>query len=235
MHLAVEVAGLTLHMQRLDSQDLRVEVWLVALDQLLDSATEGGLSADERRRADAFVKPIDAQRYRLAHGALRERLASETGSSAQNLVFTTGVFGKPVLLHAPGVHFSISHSGPIGLIAISRHAAVGVDAEWPAPISEIEALAQQVLAPDERRAWLALTPQEHQSAFLRAWTRKEACLKAWGVGLQLSPSQLEVGLHTQRQRIHAPPILRAQPVELWSLSIADNPGIQAAVALGSAV
>lgn len=43
---------------------------------------------------------------------------------------------------------------------------------------------------------IALPAAQRERGFLRLWTRKEACLKAVGVGLGLAPSSFAVGLES---------------------------------------
>jgi 4'-phosphopantetheinyl transferase len=66
----------------------------------------------------------------------------------------------------------MSHCDDVALVALARGFAVGIDIERTDANLDIRALGRLVLAPDE-----------HALAFLRVWCRKEACLKATGVGL----------------------------------------------------
>ena len=80
---------------------------------------------------------------------------------------------------APGVSFNVSHSGGLGLIAIAEgERRIGVDVErWRAQ-RDFRALAERFFHPEE-----AAAIGENHAAFLRCWTRKEAVVKALGVGL----------------------------------------------------
>jgi 4'-phosphopantetheinyl transferase len=223
----------------LASQVPGLRLWRVPLDQALDAAVADTLSPAEVRRAEAFVRPQDRHRFRVARSALRRLLGQACGVSPAALVFGDGPFGKPMLLQPVGKTpaFSVSHSGGWGLVAFADTGTVGVDLEWPPAPPELDPLADRVFAPDERRAWSRVAPGLRAKAFLEAWTRKEACLKAWGCGLQLEPSTLSVGwpgVAAPALAVRPPPPLRAVPLRLWTLSMPDNDGAQAAVALGSA-
>ena len=86
-----------------------------------------------------------------------------------------GPYGKP---EAPGVFFSLSHSGEYALLAVSD-ADVGADLERlrPAPMRT----AGRVFAPEELD-WLA-AGEDGDARFFTLWTLKEALLKAAGRGL----------------------------------------------------
>lgn len=86
-----------------------------------------------------------------------------------------GQYGKPC---APGVFFSLSHSGGYALLAVSD-ADVGADLERlrPAPMRT----AGRVFAPEELD-WLA-AGEDGDARFFTLWTLKEALLKAAGCGL----------------------------------------------------
>ncbi len=58
-------------------------------------------------------------------------------------------------------------------------------------------LAARVFCEAERRELDATEPSIRSLAFLRGWTRKEACLKALGSGLGIAPESVEVGLGVQ--------------------------------------
>ena len=64
-------------------------------------------------------------------------------------------------------------------------------------------LACEVFTPTEI-ADLEVTPQAERSrAFLRGWTRKEAVMKATGLGATLVPRSFHVGLEPVASRVQA--------------------------------
>ncbi|MTE22585.1 4'-phosphopantetheinyl transferase superfamily protein [Streptomyces sp. TRM43335] len=85
---------------------------------------------------------------------------------------------------------SISHTAGIGLLAVSPF-PVGVDVEAVREV-RVEELVDATATPAERRALFAEPPGTARGmAFLRCWTRKEAVLKATGVGIGSDLSRLE--------------------------------------------
>jgi 4'-phosphopantetheinyl transferase len=69
-----------------------------------------------------------------------------------------------------------------------------VDIEALRPVDEALALARKHYSAGELAACQsAPDTRARDEAFLRVWTRKEACLKAVGLGLRLAPSSFDAG------------------------------------------
>jgi 4'-phosphopantetheinyl transferase len=94
--------------------------------------------------------------------------------------------GKPLVVGAPDLSFSMSHSGAVGLVAVARGAAVGADVEVVRPRRRLERLAARTMSPAEHDRWRAVAPDEQLDAFLALWTAKEAQLKATGRGITVA-------------------------------------------------
>ena len=90
--------------------------------------------------------------------------------------------GKPGL---PGsrLRFNLAHSGEVALVAVTRDRDVGVDVERVRPDADRWALVDHALTARERHQLQRIAPTERAHAFLSMWARKEALLKAAGVGL----------------------------------------------------
>lgn len=91
------------------------------------------------------------------------------------------------------VGFSVSHSRDWVIVAVSSSEPLGVDLECLDPLAEGDDLAEQVLTVAERRHYDGLPLADRRDWLYRAWTRKEAALKAAGHGLRIDPRQVEVG------------------------------------------
>ena len=122
------------------------------------------------RLARAERMPPDAAALCLAAGALTAGVLH-----LHDRDIHAGPYGKP---EAPGVFFSLSHSGGCALLAMSD-GDVGADLERlrPAPMRT----AGRVFAPEELD-WLA-AGEDGDARFFTLWTLKEALLKAAGRGL----------------------------------------------------
>lgn len=102
--------------------------------------------------------------------------------------FRAGPGGKPILPPGesgdrPPLHFNVSHSGDLALIAVSRTRELGVDVEKTRPISEAARIVRSYFTETETDQFHQLDESARPAAFIRGWTRKEAILKAQGVGL----------------------------------------------------
>jgi 4'-phosphopantetheinyl transferase len=119
---------------------------------------------------------------------LRMLLGRYLGRDPASLVFVLGAHGKPRLRDDDGdgaadLQFNLSHADSMALYAIGRGAAVGVDVERVRDIPDWSGIAGDFFGPRERARLQRLTADRRRLAFLRAWTRREALLKASGDGL----------------------------------------------------
>jgi 4'-phosphopantetheinyl transferase len=174
----------------------RLELW--QLDLLTEPAPDrlAWLSDAERARAARFVFERDRRRFLAAHCGLRALLAARTGIAAAALVFREGAHGKPSLTHAGACSFNMSHSEDIALVAIADASAgeIGVDVEMLRDMPDATDLARHNFSASECDELAAAAPEHRSLAFLRGWTRKEACLKAIGSGLSIAPNLFTAGL-----------------------------------------
>ncbi|MFF2078112.1 4'-phosphopantetheinyl transferase family protein [Kitasatospora sp. NPDC058162] len=111
----------------------------------------------------------------IAHAATRILLGERLGRPPERLRFTRGRWGKPAVADAPGLHFSLSHSGELALLAVAPR-PVGVDLELLGSGRDVERLSRRFFPGRERE----LVARGGRPAFARLWTRKEACVKASG-------------------------------------------------------
>lgn len=212
-----------------------VSLWRVDLDQPLPAQAHASLAAAELERSSRFHFAVDRHRYRVARAALRQLLASRSGVDPASVVLALLEHGKPALA-APGeqLHFNISHSAGVALMAIAHAAPVGVDVECVREVADAPALAREHFTVAENAELLALPAALRARAFLRGWTRKEACLKAWGLGLAMPPRRVEVRIAPLPCVVASPDPCLGGPLQLVSLALPDNDPLEAAVALGTA-
>ena len=77
----------------------------------------------------------------------------------------------------------MTHSDELALIALSLDLELGVDLERRRSISQADRIVESYFTPAEQAQFAGLDEPARADAFLRGWTRKEAILKAKGVGL----------------------------------------------------
>ena len=174
-----------------------VRVWRVSLVQPQPVLNElyRHLSSDERTRASRFHFEKDRNSYITARGMLRTLLGEQIGVEPHRLEFCYSEYGKPDLTPAfsgRGVRFNVSHSGRQALFAMSRGLELGVDVEYiRADFASME-IAERFFSRREVAVLKALPSELQVRAFFDCWTRKEAYLKATGVGLSLPLDKFDV-------------------------------------------
>jgi 4'-phosphopantetheinyl transferase len=165
------------------------EAEVARLSKLLDEA--------ERARAARFRFARDHRRFVVRRGRLREWLGEQVGERPERLAFSTGPHDKPALAHGP--HFSLSHSAE-WMMAAFADVDIGCDIERIDDAIEWRPLADHLFAPAERAALAGFTEPGGRIAFFDCWARKEAFIKAIGLGL-------------------------SHPLDAFTVSVGDNPGI----------
>lgn len=145
------------------------------------------LSSEERARSNRFLRREDGERFVIGRGLLRCFVGAHLGVPGEQVAFSHGPFGKPQLARTsdepPALHFNVSHSGELVLIAVSIRFPVGVDVEEVRPESEWAEIASDVVSPEDYARWYQLPFEARTRTFFQAWTRREAALKATGLGL----------------------------------------------------
>ncbi|AKJ29876.1 4'-phosphopantetheinyl transferase family protein [Caldimonas brevitalea] len=181
-----------------------LRLWLARLDATPDAARLACLSEAERQRAARFVFERDRRRYLAAHCLLREVLAEQCDQAPQALQFRQGIHGKPSLEAGHPLAFNLSHSGDLAAIVVGPDGELGVDIEIVRPMSDVLSLAQHNFTAGENQELRDTDPARRELAFLWGWTRKEACLKALGSGLSLSPVTFHAGLAPLPRTVELP-------------------------------
>lgn len=142
------------------------------------------LSPDEARRAERLRFQPRRQAYVYAHASLRlllARLLGETPAAA--IALTQGPKGKPRLAHdRRDVHFSISYRDGYAALALGS-VPLGIDIESVNERIDMEEIAARYFMPSEREYLAAAASSDKASVFFNVWTRKEALVKAAGVGI----------------------------------------------------
>jgi 4'-phosphopantetheinyl transferase len=176
-------------------QHNEVHVWSLGLQRTAQDVAELAalLSTDERDRAARYGLDRVRTEFVVARGLLRRLLGGCCATDPRRLRFAYGPAGKPHLCDPPGPHFNVSHSGEVVLIALSGGGPVGVDVERVRRL-ETRDLMSRVLSPWERAVLEGLPLDQRDAAFFKAWTCKEAFVKADGAGLAYGLDRVEVAL-----------------------------------------
>jgi 4'-phosphopantetheinyl transferase len=141
------------------------------------------LSDEERAHLIGYRVRDAAERYVVTRSLVRAVLGEHLGMPPRSIEVSRTDAGKPVITH--GLHFNVSHSGDLILMALSDERAVGVDIERKREVQRVDALLRRWLSAAERAEYASLHHRgaSASEAFLRLWSLKEARLKALGVGI----------------------------------------------------
>ena len=214
-----------------------IHVWSAGLDELVSDLPEFAvlLSDSERKRADRFRFDRDRNLFVVRHGLLRIILGGYLNIGPARVAFAYESRGKPIASGpslTPPLHFNLSHSTGLALIAATRQAPVGVDVERARFVAEADQIAAKFFSPHEVAILNAIPEEQKMEAFFNCWTRKEAYLKATGEGIADALPRIEVSLTPGQParllKIHGD----ALAASLWKLSgLAPAPGFVGALAI----
>jgi 4'-phosphopantetheinyl transferase len=176
-----------------------VHVWLTKLDlsavrvqQLAQCLVE-----EELRRAEGFYFKRDKKRFIVGRGVLRVILGRYLNIEPNCVRFSHDLYQKPCLAERLGdgtLRFNLAHSNELALYAFTREREIGVDVEYIRNLPDAGQMANRFFSFRENAILQALPESQRQIAFFNCWTRKEAYLKALGVGLYQDLDQFDVSL-----------------------------------------
>ncbi|MBQ7607253.1 MAG: 4'-phosphopantetheinyl transferase superfamily protein [Desulfovibrionaceae bacterium] len=134
-------------------------------------------------RADKFLRKSDRAHFALCRATVKTILASYLALPPQTLSFSLGPYGKPSLPNSP-ISFNISHTATHACLAISRSSLpLGCDIECVRPSLDPMALASYFAPEEQRLLHHEQNASKRSKLFYQMWVRKEAVMKASGLGL----------------------------------------------------
>lgn len=189
-----------------------VHVWAIPLVGDADRF-DAMLAEREREKAGRFRFADHRRRYCISHGALRVVLGGYLAADPAALRFASGARGKPVLDGGHRLEFNLTHSAQLAMVAVARH-AVGIDCEKVRHLERLLDIAQRQFSAAEYAALQSLPERDQLAAFYRCWTRKEAYVKALGLGLSaLDVFDVDLG---ERARLVA--LRDGNDIATWALA-----------------
>jgi len=175
----------------LELSSQHVDVWrsTTQLPAMQRISLQQCLSPLEIERANRYRIMDRREEFIIARGLLRTLLARLLREDPLDLEFSIGSKGKPALRRpdtGSAIRFNVSHSHGIILIAMTHDREIGVDVEMIRDKTDHERMAQRFFSPAECEQLQRLPEADRQRAFFHCWTRKEAFLKATGMGITLA-------------------------------------------------
>lgn len=178
------------------------------------------LSPEELAQAGRFRFARDQRRFVIRRAGLRQLLAACLATSPLAVQFKFGSHGKPALSgQADGgdLRFSCSHSGDWALVALARGIELGVDLEQRRPMSDAAGVAEKFFAEAEIRELACLPPALQTAGFFNCWTRKEAFIKALGLGLSYPLHRFVVSLSPEKPAALLAVVDDPDALKKWSM------------------
>ena len=148
------------------------------------------------------------------------------GVSVDDVSIARTLEGKPAVVGAD-FEVNLAHSGSIAIVAVASR-AVGIDVERRRQVAG-RSLPAHTLGPAELACFEVAADPAH--VFLDLWTRKEALLKAAGLGLAVDPRTIEINADGD-VALAAP---RARGASDWTLASISVDGYVATVAMRGTV
>ncbi len=173
----------------------QIQVWRAQLHLMIPQLDTfiPHLSQEERDRGNRLVKTEHRCRFLISHAILRLILSRYLGQPPNDIQLQKGPHGKPYLEDQP-LQFNMTHSNDIALYAITACADIGIDVEYVKRKHRMDALVKRFFSKREYQEYQSFPEGERHLAFYRAWTRKEAYLKATGLGLSYPLDHFDVSL-----------------------------------------
>jgi len=163
--------------------DSHIHIWQIAInehlphiDKLLDV-----LTPDEIARANKYLRSTSRDKFIISRGSLRYILSGYLKCPPAAVSFKLTGNNKPEIERQPAteLHFNLSDSVDRVLIAVAT-TPVGIDVELINPKFSYHAILNNNFSLHEA-AYIDLN--DSLKRFFLLWTRKEAILKATGIGL----------------------------------------------------
>jgi 4'-phosphopantetheinyl transferase len=210
-----------------------VHLWRIDLTNA-DAVDFDALSDEELERGARFHFEKDRIRFKIARAALRTILGRYAHLLPDALDFCQNDYGKPSLTNprAAGLHFNLSHSKDVALLAVTREREVGIDVEFMRPDFATTEVAEHFFSSTEVATLAGVEFRLRPRAFFNCWTRKEAYIKARGEGLSLPLNSFDVSLKPGQPATLLNTRLDSADVSRWSLhELFPVAGYAAAVAV----
>lgn len=190
--------------------------WLSEASQLLDF--------DETERVRSRRNAVDREMLTLAYALHRAMLGAVLGMHPAQVPLQRDTRGCPRLA-GDAAATSLSHSDGAIAVAVTR-SCVGVDIEPTARLPAMEEIASRLCHPSEMKAIDGMEERDRAPALLALWVRKEAVLKAAGVGFSVEPDSFALSADDM---VRIPGDSRPYAVrelvvgDLWSAAVAGPP------------
>lgn len=145
------------------------------------------LSPEEFARSQRFKMKKAQEQFIVGRAVLRKILGEYLQLEPEKILFTYEKFGKPMLdesiQHVPELAFNLSHSQGLALYALANTTCLGADLEYRGREHFFDEIAERFFSAKETEEIKTARGENKKISFYNIWTKKEALLKALGLGL----------------------------------------------------
>jgi 4'-phosphopantetheinyl transferase len=193
------------------------------------------ISRNELARYQRFQKSEAKLHFLVGRALVRAALSHYSETSPREWRFTANEHGRPSVdgpVNQP-LHFSLSHTPGLVVVAISRTPEIGVDVETIDRQVDLSGVAEMVFTEAELKWIFRGGPDDYWEQFFGLWTVKEAYLKARGTGFALSPLTFAFAGIKEPIAFLSPPTCDPHP-ERWQFRLSrPSRAIRMALAIGN--
>ena len=174
-------------------------VWIAQVSQAQDSLSflEPCLDSRDRDRVARFRFAEDRARFVLGRALVRKIIGHYLELQAETIELAYTERGRPFFPLDEKIQFSISHTHDLVTVALTDGARIGIDLEYQKDHLDLPSLAERIFSSADLQTFQVLSGDEKVAAFFRAWTRKEAYLKARGEGIAEKLQEISVSFGTE--------------------------------------
>lgn len=148
------------------------------------------LLPEERKNKIRSMKHEQGKQLSAAAGYLLLYGLWQNGYDYESVSIQVGEHGKPFVASDERLFFNLSHSGSKAVCVIADREC-GIDIEQIQNRKISDTLLKKVCTAQEYIELVALNEVEQRKAFIRLWTAKESVMKYTGLGIGMSPENIE--------------------------------------------
>jgi phosphopantetheine--protein transferase-like protein len=173
----------------------RVDVFYARTKDLITKYNDfkNYITHEELLRAGRFHFDQDRETYISCHALLRLILSGRLKKKPLDILFINGPYNKPGIIGNP-LFFNITHTRDSFAFAISRYLSLGIDLEKVNRDLDFKSI-MKISFSEKECNYVLESDSNARNRFFLLWTRKEALLKALGIGIVIDLTQVEISEH----------------------------------------
>ena len=154
-------------------------IYLLNTEKLIATDFLQLLPLEERQRADRLINPAIKNNFIIFRGFLRQTLSKYTKCSPEKIIINYGEHGKPSV---DGIHFNLSHSENLCVIAVSSM-PIGIDLEYTSKSIDFLKIAKRYFSSQDFNFIKAAPDEKQKTLFYELWCKREAYSKMLGISV----------------------------------------------------